>query len=41
MEGFCVLGRDVRIADELYVNGAMILDHKAIKETIPEPAIIM
>jgi len=41
MEAFCVLGRDVRIADELYVNGAMILDHKAIKETIPEPAIIM
>jgi len=41
IEGFSVLGRDVRIADELYVNGGMILDHKAIKETIPEPAIIM
>jgi len=41
MEGFSVLGRDVRIADELYVNGGVILDHKAIKETIPEPAIIM
>jgi len=41
MEGISVLGRDVRIADELYVNGGMILDHKAIKETIPEPTIIM
>jgi mannose-1-phosphate guanylyltransferase len=41
MEGVSVLGRDVRIADELYINGGMILDHKAIKDTIPEPAIIM
>uniref|UniRef100_A0A6B2L7L4 mannose-1-phosphate guanylyltransferase n=1 Tax=Arcella intermedia TaxID=1963864 RepID=A0A6B2L7L4_9EUKA len=41
MEGFSVLGRDVRIADELYINGAMILDHKAIKDTVPEPTIIM
>jgi len=41
MEGVSVLGRDVRIADELYVNGGMILDHKAIKDTVPEPAIIM
>jgi len=41
MEGVSVLGRDVSVGDELYVNGALILDHKAIKETIPEPRIIM
>jgi len=41
MEGVTVLGKDVRIADELYGNGGMILDHKAINVTIPKPAIIM
>jgi len=41
MENVSVLGRDVRIADELYVNGGMILDHKAVKETIPKPKVIM
>lgn len=41
MEGVSVLGRDVAVGDELYVNGALILDHKAIKETIPEPRIVM
>jgi len=41
MEGVTVLGRDVQIGDELYVNGAMILDHKGISETIPEPRIVM
>jgi len=41
MEGVSVLGRDVQISDELYVNGAMILDHKGISETIPEPRIVM
>jgi hypothetical protein len=41
MEGVSVLGRDVRIADEIYVNGGMILDHKVIKETIPKPTVIM
>jgi len=41
LEGVTVLGRDVQVADELYVNGAMILDHKAIKESIPSPQIVM
>jgi mannose-1-phosphate guanylyltransferase len=41
MEGVSVLGRDVQISDELYVNGAMILDHKSIAESIPDPKIIM
>ena len=36
-----MLGRDVQIADELYINGAMILDHKGISETIPDPRIVM
>jgi len=41
VEGFSVLGRDVRIADELYINGGMILDHKVVKETILTPSIHM
>lgn len=41
MEGVSVLGRDVSVGDELYLNGALILDHKAIKESIPEPKIVM
>lgn len=41
VEGVSVLGRDVQISDELYVNGALILDHKAIKETIPNPQVIL
>jgi len=41
MEGVSVLGSDVKIADELFINGGIILDHKHIKESIPEPAIHM
>lgn len=41
LEGVSVLGEDVRIADELYVNGGRILPHKEITESIPEPAIVM
>jgi len=41
MEGVSVLGRDVTIGDELYLNGAIVLDHKGIKESIPEPRIVM
>jgi len=41
VEGVSVLGRSVKIFDELYVNGGVILDHKDIKESIPEPKIIM
>jgi len=41
MEGVSVLGSDVKIADELYINGGIVLDHKHIKDSIPEPAIHM
>jgi mannose-1-phosphate guanylyltransferase len=41
MEGVTVLGSDVTIKDELYINGARILDHKTIKESVPEPSIVM
>jgi len=41
MENTSVLGQDVHIADELYVNGGKILPHKTITSSIPEPEIIM
>eukprot|EP01126_Amoeba_proteus_P050838 TRINITY_DN603_c0_g1_i2.p1 TRINITY_DN603_c0_g1~~TRINITY_DN603_c0_g1_i2.p1 ORF type:complete len:162 (+),score=31.66 TRINITY_DN603_c0_g1_i2:799-1284(+) len=41
MEGVTVLGRDVTVGDELYINGALILDHKSIKESVPEPGKIL
>eukprot|EP00050_Salpingoeca_kvevrii_P006526 m.289984 g.289984 ORF g.289984 m.289984 type:complete len:365 (+) comp12222_c0_seq1:34-1128(+) len=41
MEGVCVLGEDVGVADELYLNGARVLPHKSISANVPEPKIIM
>ena len=41
MENMSVLGEDVHISDELYVNGAKILPHKEIKVSIFKPEIIM
>lgn len=41
MEGVSVLGEDVQIKDELYINGGKILPHKGITESIAEPAIVM
>ncbi|KAL5267256.1 hypothetical protein ACHWQZ_G004330 [Mnemiopsis leidyi] len=41
MEGVSVLGEDVTIRDELYINGGRILPHKEIGDSIPNPAIIM
>ena len=41
MENVSVLGEDVIIEDELYVNGARILPHKAIASSVAEPQIIM
>jgi len=41
IENVSVLGRDVRISDELFVNGGLILDHKAVKETIPKPTVVI
>eukprot|EP01129_Flabellula_baltica_P001738 TRINITY_DN11664_c0_g1_i1.p1 TRINITY_DN11664_c0_g1~~TRINITY_DN11664_c0_g1_i1.p1 ORF type:complete len:381 (+),score=89.44 TRINITY_DN11664_c0_g1_i1:46-1143(+) len=41
IEGVSVLGRDVTVSDELYINGGVILDHKSISDSIPEGKIVM
>ncbi|XP_028908031.1 mannose-1-phosphate guanyltransferase beta isoform X2 [Ornithorhynchus anatinus] len=41
MENVTVLGEDVIVNDELYLNGANVLPHKSIGESVPEPRIIM
>jgi len=41
MENVCVLGEDVSVKDELYVNGGRILPHKSISDSVPDPQIIM
>ncbi|KAL7754249.1 mannose-1-phosphate guanyltransferase [Sorochytrium milnesiophthora] len=41
LEGVTVLGDDVSISDEIYVNGGCVLPHKSISTCIPEPKIIM
>ncbi len=41
MENVSVLGEDVNIQDELYINGGRILPHKNISNSVPEPQIIM
>ena len=41
VEGVCVLGLDVHVGDELFVNGALILPHKSIDTSVAEPQIIM
>ncbi|PLB35009.1 mannose-1-phosphate guanyltransferase [Aspergillus candidus] len=41
LENVTVLGDDVTIADEVYVNGGSILPHKSIKQNVDVPAIIM
>ncbi|KAL2059416.1 hypothetical protein ABVK25_000709 [Lepraria finkii] len=41
LENVSVLGDDVTIGDEIYVNGGSILPHKSIKANIDSPSIIM
>uniref|UniRef100_A0A3P8YSZ8 mannose-1-phosphate guanylyltransferase n=1 Tax=Esox lucius TaxID=8010 RepID=A0A3P8YSZ8_ESOLU len=41
MENVTVLGEDVIVNDELYLNGANVLPHKSITDSVPEPRIIM
>lgn len=41
MEGITVLGEDVIVKDELYINGGQVLPHKSIATSVPEPQIIM
>ncbi|KAK0672058.1 nucleotide-diphospho-sugar transferase [Cercophora samala] len=41
LENVTVLGDDVTISDEVYVNGGSVLPHKTIKANVDVPAIIM
>eukprot|EP00123_Amoebidium_parasiticum_P008992 comp19138_c0_seq1/m.21792 comp19138_c0_seq1/g.21792 ORF comp19138_c0_seq1/g.21792 comp19138_c0_seq1/m.21792 type:complete len:335 (-) comp19138_c0_seq1:202-1206(-) len=41
LDGVSVLGEDVTVGDELYVNGGKVLPHKSISANIPAPEIIM
>ncbi|PVU95198.1 hypothetical protein BB561_001973 [Smittium simulii] len=41
VDGVSVLGDDVHVADEIYVNGASVLPHKSITSNVTEPKIVM
>jgi len=41
IENVSVLGEDVIVKDELYINEAVVLPHKVIGESVPERKIIM
>ncbi|KAG9286590.1 hypothetical protein G9A89_005358 [Geosiphon pyriformis] len=41
LDGVSVLGDDVSVNDEVYVNGGCILPHKSIANNITEPQIIL
>lgn len=41
MENNCVLGEDVVVDDEIYLNGAKVLPNKGINKSEIEPRVIM
>lgn len=41
LDNNAVLGEDVSTKDEVYLNGAVVLPHKEIKESVMEARIIM
>ncbi|KAK9478366.1 nucleotide-diphospho-sugar transferase [Lipomyces japonicus] len=41
LENVTVLGDDVTVSDEIYVNGGSVLPHKTISSNIEKPSIIM
>lgn len=41
MENVCVLGEDVTVKDEVYLNGGVVLPHKSIGASVPSPQVIM
>ncbi|GJQ12153.1 hypothetical protein GpartN1_g3944.t1 [Galdieria partita] len=41
IENNTVLGEDVSVSDEIYVNGASVLPHKNVTTDIPDPTILM
>ncbi|BHF65497.1 hypothetical protein SprV_0200850900 [Sparganum proliferum] len=41
MENVTVLGEDVQVSDEVALNGALVLPHNSISESVFEPQVIM
>ncbi|KAI9101389.1 nucleotide-diphospho-sugar transferase [Phlyctochytrium arcticum] len=41
LENVSVLGDDVHVADEVYINGGCVLPHKSVSTNVAEPSIIM
>jgi len=41
VEGVSVLGEDVHVGPEIFINGALILPHKSIDKSVAKPEIIM
>lgn len=41
MENTCVLGEDVVVNDEIYLNGVKVLPNKEITKSVVEPSVIM
>eukprot|EP01101_Sappina_pedata_P001304 TRINITY_DN1139_c0_g1_i2.p1 TRINITY_DN1139_c0_g1~~TRINITY_DN1139_c0_g1_i2.p1 ORF type:complete len:366 (+),score=150.77 TRINITY_DN1139_c0_g1_i2:111-1208(+) len=41
IENVTVLGQDVHVAAELYINGGKVLPHKSIGESVRDPTVIM
>ncbi|KAJ3206946.1 mannose-1-phosphate guanyltransferase [Dinochytrium kinnereticum] len=41
LENVTVLGDDVHVSDEIYINGAKVLPHKSVSANIGEPTIVM
>jgi len=41
VDNISVLGEDVQIYDELYINGAKVLPHKGVTESIPVEGTII
>ncbi|KAI8813433.1 mannose-1-phosphate guanyltransferase Mpg1 [Cladochytrium replicatum] len=41
LDNVCVLGEDVHVGDEYFVNGGSILPHKSVSKNIMEPQIVM
>jgi len=41
IEKLSVLGEDVQIEDELYINGAKVLPHKSLNTSVLQPEVIM
>ena len=41
MENNCVLGEDVVVNDEIYLNGVKVLPNKEISKSVGEPSVIM